>query len=83
MTDPIQTHNIYPPIPIRDYDWTAYRDPERRAGYGATEDLAILDLLELEASDAEENDPDPYECDCGARYNEAVSVLVCRENGHE
>lgn len=48
MSDPIQTHNIYPPIPDRRWDWTAYRDPERRAGYGPTEDDAVLDLLQLE-----------------------------------
>lgn len=49
--DPIQTHHICPPIPIRQFDWTAYRDPERRAGCGATEAEAIADLLEQEAED--------------------------------
>ena len=24
----------------------------------------------------------PHRCDCGARYEEAVSVLVCRDNDH-
>lgn len=51
MPEPIQTDFIYPPIPIRSMDWTAFRDPERRAGYGATEAEAIADLLEQEAED--------------------------------
>ena len=49
MAEPIQTHCIYPPIPIRQFDWCAYRDPERRPyGYGATEAEAIADLLQQE-----------------------------------
>ena len=51
--EPIHTHHIFPPIPIRQFDWCAYRDPERRPyGYGATEAEAIADLLEQEADDA-------------------------------
>lgn len=46
--DPIITNNIYPPIPIRQFDWVAYRDPEGWCGYGATEAEAIADLLALE-----------------------------------
>lgn len=49
--EPIQTHHIHPPIPLRQFDWTAYRDPERRAGYGATEAEAIADLLQQEWED--------------------------------
>jgi hypothetical protein len=43
----VVTENIYPPIPIRQFDWTAhYDDPEGPCGYGATEAEAIADLLE-------------------------------------
>ena len=48
MPDPIQTENIYPPIPDRRFDWCAYRDPEGRQGYGRTEAEAIADLLSIE-----------------------------------
>lgn len=52
--EPIQTHHIYPPIPIRIYDWCAYRDPERTPyGYGSTEAEAIADLLSLEEEESE------------------------------
>ena len=54
QADPIQTHHIHPPIPVRQYDWCAYRDPERLTGYGATEKEAIADLLEEERREAEE-----------------------------
>ncbi len=48
---PIQTTFLYPPIPLRWFDWCAYRDPEpgNLYGYGATEEAAIADLLEQEA----------------------------------
>lgn len=55
MTDPIQTHEIRPPIPDRRWDWTAYRDPELRAGYGSTEAAAVLDLLTLEYEEDEDH----------------------------
>jgi hypothetical protein len=49
MAEPIQTHCIHPPIPLRQFDWCAYRDPERKPyGYGATEAEAIADLLAQE-----------------------------------
>lgn len=40
---PIQTNNIFPPIPMRCFDWCAYRDPEpgHLMGYGRTEQEAI------------------------------------------
>ncbi|CAB4187955.1 hypothetical protein UFOVP1169_33 [uncultured Caudovirales phage] len=47
----IITSFIYPPIPIRKFDWCAYRDgteESERYGYGVTEDDAIADLLMLE-----------------------------------
>jgi len=49
QNEPIHTHHIFPPIPIRDFDWCAYRDPEVTPyGYGRTEEAAIADLLEQE-----------------------------------
>jgi hypothetical protein len=41
----------YPPIPIRSFDWCAYRDGEEesgRYGWGKTEQEAVQDLLALE-----------------------------------
>ena len=52
MTPKIITTYIHPPIPIRQFDWCAYRDgEEERGGYGwgPTELEALVDLLELEA----------------------------------
>jgi hypothetical protein len=43
------TAHIYPPIPCRDYDWTAWFDDvgqEGPAGYGRTESEAKQDLLD-------------------------------------
>lgn len=47
----IKTEHVYPPIPIRQFDWCAYDDdtydgPGSRIGHGATEQAAIDDLLE-------------------------------------
>ena len=45
---PIRTYYSCAPIPVRDYDWTAYfddTDDEGPAGYGPTEEDAINDLL--------------------------------------
>jgi hypothetical protein len=48
----IETHFIYPPIPMRQFDWCAYYagtepddDGNMEAGYGKTEHDAIVDLL--------------------------------------
>ena len=48
----INTQFIYPPIPIRSFDWCATYDNDEpndngslRAGYGETENAAIIDLL--------------------------------------
>ena len=55
MNDPtaaIITDFIYPPIPIRDFDWLATRDgyePGDLFGIGPTEAEAIANLLEQEA----------------------------------
>lgn len=43
----IVTNNVYPPIPIRSFDWCAhYDDEEGPTGWGATEAEAIADLTE-------------------------------------
>jgi len=46
----VETTYVYPPIPDRRFDWQAVlkdHDPESHApvGHGATEEEAILDLL--------------------------------------
>lgn len=51
----IHTHHVYPPIPVRDMDWSAVTDDydgaedsstRHQIGRGATEQEAINDLLE-------------------------------------
>jgi hypothetical protein len=46
----IRTEFIFPPIPSRQFDWTAIDDDTYEAGapigFGATEEAAIADLLE-------------------------------------
>jgi hypothetical protein len=46
----IVTRHVYPPIPVRFYDWAAWFDDEGeeagRYGYGKTEGEAINDLLD-------------------------------------
>jgi hypothetical protein len=50
----IVTHYVYPPIPIRQFDWSAIdedtydgaEDSSCPIGYGATEQAAIDDLLD-------------------------------------
>lgn len=47
----IITEFIYPPIPIRNYDWEAIREDYNEGdpiGHGRTEKDAILDLLQQE-----------------------------------
>ena len=44
----IQTTFVYPPIPVRSFDWQAYVDgyePGDALGHGATEAEAVADLL--------------------------------------
>lgn len=45
----VRTHNEYPPIPCRKFDWCAVDDstyePGCAIGWGATEQEAIEDLL--------------------------------------
>lgn len=41
----IVTEHVYPPIPIRRFDWLAHwDDPEGKTGWGRTEEEAIQDL---------------------------------------
>lgn len=47
----VRTSHVYPPIPIRDYDWSAVDDktfdgPGSSQGWGRTEAAAIADLIE-------------------------------------
>lgn len=47
----IRTHYVFPPIPLRQFDWCAVRDsyePGWPIGYGRTEAEAIADLHETE-----------------------------------
>lgn len=47
----IITNHLFPPIPIRQYDWSACREgyePGDIIGYGETERDAINDLLNQE-----------------------------------
>jgi len=49
----IKTSHINPPIPVRDWDWVAYRDGNEERGprgFGATKESAISDLLDWEGS---------------------------------
>ncbi|WJI43732.1 hypothetical protein NL532_24300 [Mesorhizobium sp. C120A] len=50
MDRPIVTSHIFPPIPIRDYDWCAYFDDVGADcsphGWGRTEAEAKQDLLD-------------------------------------
>lgn len=48
----IITEFVHPPIPVRQFDWSATRDgwdEGEPIGWGKTEDEAIADLLEMEA----------------------------------
>ena len=52
----IHTHGDTKPIPDRNYDWSAVLDsyePGMPCGWGATEEKAIQDLLELIRSEEE------------------------------
>jgi hypothetical protein len=45
----ISTEYVYPPIPIRNFDWRAWftdNDEEGPVGWGATQEQAIADLQE-------------------------------------
>jgi hypothetical protein len=49
MTFNVKTEHVYPPIPIRKFDWCAFDDnyePGLSIGWGPTEQAAIADLME-------------------------------------
>jgi hypothetical protein len=46
--------HVYPPIPDRSSDWTAYYDEEGPVGWGATPEAAVEDL-EWQMDDGEES----------------------------
>jgi hypothetical protein len=55
----IKTEYVYPPIPLRTYDWCAYDDDTydgagSTIGWGPTKDAAIDDLLEQLALDSDD-----------------------------
>lgn len=58
-TPKIITHYVYPPIPWRTEDWLAYHDGDddkpHRYGWGATEEAALADLMQLDEQQAEED----------------------------
>lgn len=48
MKRKIKTSHVYPPIPVRQFDWCAYWDGTEESGqygYGRTEAEAIADLI--------------------------------------
>lgn len=61
MPTKIITSFDYPPIPVRDLDWSAHRDGDEpnddgqmKMGHGPTESAAILDLHESLCDEREE-----------------------------
>jgi hypothetical protein len=44
---------VYPPIPIRSFDWCAWHDDdeESNTGWGATPEEALADLAQLDEDD--------------------------------
>ncbi len=57
MRGKIITHNEYPPIPDRRFDWCAYHEGEEEAGHhgwGPTEAEAIADLQRLDEERADQ-----------------------------
>ena len=53
MAEPLKivTTYVHPPIPVRQFDWSAVRDgyePGAPIGWGSTEQAAIDDLLQEE-----------------------------------
>ena len=58
----IHTRYVFPPIPIRQFDWSAVTDDyeeQSPIGYGETEQAAIADLL-AELAELAEYDDSPY-----------------------
>lgn len=56
----VKTSCVFPPIPVREFDWCAYHDGDEetgRYGWGYTEKEAVADLARLD----EERDEADYE----------------------
>ncbi len=73
----IVVHNVFPPIPVRNFDWSAVFDGYDEGdpiGYGATKDEAVRDLLE--------NHP-PFCVDCQGRGGiiPGVECATCEGTG--
>ena len=72
MARKIITHNEFPPIPIRSFDWMATYDnyePGSPIGYGATEQEAIADLVENFPDESDERNAhvaEPFRSICNA-----------------
>lgn len=48
MTREIITSHVFPPIPVRNFDWCAFYDgheEDGNYGWGETEEVAISDLI--------------------------------------
>jgi hypothetical protein len=76
MTDrKIVTSHVYPPIPVRNFDWSAYYEGDEEAGqygYGATEAEAIADFIEN------------FRDDCDLRLDGKCACPYCFESsGYE
>ncbi len=58
----ICTSHVYPPIPIRLFDWSAWFDGQEEGptGEGATEEEAILNLIQGLHTDVGEYHADGY-----------------------
>lgn len=57
MRSKIIVAHVWPPIPLRDYDYCAYHDGEEETGhygYGPTREKALADLARLDQERAEE-----------------------------
>ena len=70
-------HNVFPPIPIRDFDWVAAFDGYDEGdplGYGATKEAAVEDLLF--------NHP-PFCADCGGKGGilPGIECATCEGSG--
>lgn len=68
----IKTEHVYPPIPVRSFDWTAWFDgmdeETRGQGWGNTEAEAIADLKEqygIECRQCGKHDRDFHTKTCG------------------
>lgn len=77
----------YPPIPIRNFDWTATRkgwEPGEPYGQGRTPIVALADLLERELEADEQSDVvslDSDYCSCGAIHDGLEEFQRCKACG--